>query len=103
MVTTNSTTANPVSLSLHRTLQQNIEMVEGKLIVQDWRFNTWPEGVHSRLRIELEEISHGTTKLVLTQSGIPYEDKYGNHDLQITTENGWRNMILTRIKTVFGY
>lgn len=98
-----------------------------RLLVQDWRFNNWRDGDYSRLRIEMEEVSQGTTGeretpqqvppvlnsdatnpslpavLRLRQTGIPYEDKFGNHDLQVTTENGWKNMIFNRIRTVFGF
>jgi len=56
----------------------NIELVQDKKIVQDWRGEEecWPKDHYSRLTIELEEIEEDT-KLTLLQSGVPeecYED-----------------------------
>lgn len=79
------------------------ELVPGKRIVQDWRFNTWPARIYSKVVIELEEPEPGHTKITITQVGIPEEDQYGNRDVVGTTENGWRNLIIHRIKAVFGY
>lgn len=39
----------------------------------------------------------------MTQSDVPEEDKYGNENVLETTETGWRNQILKRIKVVYGY
>lgn len=53
--------------------------------------------------IKLEEPEQGTTILTLHHTGIPHEDKYGNSDVEGTTRNGWQQLILHRIKAVFGY
>jgi hypothetical protein len=53
--------------------------------------------------IDIDESEPGHTKLSLTQTGIPEEDKYGNHDVVGTTENGWKNLIFYKIRAVFGY
>jgi activator of HSP90 ATPase len=139
---------------------KQVELVPGKRIVQDWRFNTWPEGHYSKVRclifraactrtscqaeaahaprpaasaprlqdsarrssaspeccssrsdratwlqvvIDIDESEPGLTKLTLTQTGIPEEDRYGNHDVVGTTENGWKNLIFYKIRAVFGY
>lgn len=29
----------------------NVELVEGKLIVQRWRFGNWPDGIYSMVKI----------------------------------------------------
>ena len=56
----------------------NIELVQDKKIVQDWRGeeDCWPKEHYSRLTIQLEE-TEGGTQLKLVQSGVPeecYED-----------------------------
>ena len=40
-----------------------------------------------------------------TQGSITLEQpcRYGNADVEATTRNGWHQMILRRIKMVFGY
>lgn len=53
--------------------------------------------------IKLEESEPGTTILTLHHTGVPHEDKYGNSDVESTTRNGWQQLILHRIKAVFGY
>eukprot|EP00892_Ulva_mutabilis_P000714 jgi/Ulvmu1/10643/UM066_0023.1 len=75
----------------------------GKLIVQDWRFTTWPDGLYSKVTLAIDEPEPGHTVVVMTQEGIPEEDKFGNHDVVGTTEHGWRQLIFFKIKAVFGY
>ena len=53
--------------------------------------------------IKLEAPEQGTTVLTLHHTGIPHEDKFGNSDVEGTTRNGWQQLILHRIKAVFGY
>ena len=53
--------------------------------------------------IEIEEPEPGHTHVTLTQTGIPEEDKFGNHDVLGTTEKGWRDLIFYRIRAVFGF
>lgn len=72
-------------------------------IEMDWRFSTWADGCMSKVVIELEEKERGSVTLRLTQTGVPEEDRFGNHDVLKVTEMGWRSQILTRIKSVFGY
>lgn len=79
------------------------ELTPHTRIVQDWRFSNWEEGLYSKVVIDIEELQAGTTNVTMTQTGVPHEDKYGHHNVVETTENGWRNLILRRIKTVFGY
>mmetsp|Transcript_10242 Transcript_10242/g.27927 ORF Transcript_10242/g.27927 Transcript_10242/m.27927 type:complete len:342 (-) Transcript_10242:21-1046(-) len=74
-----------------------------QLIEMDWRFSSWGDDCVSKVRIELEEKDRGSVTLKLTQSGIPEEDRFGNHDTIKVTEMGWRSQILTRMKQVFGY
>jgi hypothetical protein len=53
--------------------------------------------------IEIAEPEPGHTVVTLTQTGVPDEDKFGNHDVVNTTEQGWRNLIFHRIRAVFGF
>jgi len=40
---------------------RQVELVAGVRIVQTWRAGSWPEGVHSIVRFELEPDGSGTT------------------------------------------
>ncbi|KAL3150949.1 hypothetical protein ABBQ32_000695 [Trebouxia sp. C0010 RCD-2024] len=79
------------------------ELVPFSNLKLDWRFGNWPDCVMSKVDIKLEEPEQGTTILTLHHTGIPHEDKYGNSDVEGTTRNGWQQLILHRIKAVFGY
>jgi activator of HSP90 ATPase len=72
-------------------------------IEMDWRFSSWPDGTVSRVVIELEEETKGAVTLKLKQTGIPMEDRFGNHDVVAMTQAGWKNQVLTRMRKVFGY
>ena len=56
----------------------NIEIIPGKKIVQNWRGEEecWPEGHYSIITIELAEVEGGT-RLDFTQEDMP-EDCYDN-------------------------
>ena len=60
---------------------RTIELVPNRRIVQAWRPKTWPDGVYSIVRIELEQ-SGSETRLTLHQTGIP-EGESGH------LESGW--------------
>ena len=49
-----------------------LEIKPPSLIVQKWRASDWPEGVTSRVTIELQE-KRGATTVTLTQEGVPAE------------------------------
>lgn len=51
---------------------KNIELEPGKKIVQSWHASDWPEGVFSKLTIELKPKDDGT-ELTLHQTGVPAE------------------------------
>ncbi|CAN1772889.1 Activator of 90 kDa heat shock protein ATPase homolog 1 [Linum perenne] len=53
----------------------NVELQEGKLIVQKWRFGSWPDGIISTVRLTLEEPEAGMTIVKLTHTDIPEEDR----------------------------
>lgn len=81
----------------------NLELQEGKLIVQRWRFGSWPDGIHSTVRLTLEEPESGVTVVKLTHTDIPEEDRYGNSTVVENTERGWRDLIFHKIRAVFGF
>ncbi|KAI4365433.1 hypothetical protein MLD38_021417 [Melastoma candidum] len=81
----------------------NVELQEGKLIVQKWRFGNWPDGVVSTVKLAFEEPEPGVTVIRLTHSDIPEEDRYDNATVAENTERGWRNLTFHRIRAVFGF
>lgn len=81
----------------------NVELQEAKLIVQRWRFGSWPDGIHSMVRLTLEEPEPGVTIVNLTHTDIPEEDRYGNSTVVENTERGWRDLIFHKIRAVFGF
>ncbi|KAL1351401.1 hypothetical protein HN51_015310 [Arachis hypogaea] len=81
----------------------NVELQEAKLIVQKWRFGSWPDGVHSLVKLVLEEPEPGVTVVKLTHNDVPEEDRYGNATVVENTERGWRDLIFQRIRAVFGF
>ncbi|KAJ0242493.1 hypothetical protein HA466_0209480 [Hirschfeldia incana] len=81
----------------------NLELEEGKLIVQKWRFGSWPDGLDSTVKITFEEPESGVTIVNLTHTDVPEEDRYGNATVVENTERGWRDLIFHRIRAVFGF
>ncbi|KAG2246051.1 hypothetical protein Bca52824_085679 [Brassica carinata] len=99
----------------------NVELEEGKLIVQKWRFGSWPDGLDSTVTITFEEPEPGVTIVNLTHTDIPEEDRvirsilaplmlsdgfpltYGNATVVENTERGWRDLIFHMIRAVFGF
>ncbi|KAM7271106.1 hypothetical protein ACFE04_030320 [Oxalis oulophora] len=81
----------------------NLELVEGKLIVQKWRFGSWPDGIDSTVKLVLEEPEPGVTVINLTHTDVPEEDRYGNSTVVENTERGWRDLIFHKIRAVFGF
>ncbi|GFZ20925.1 aha1 domain-containing protein [Actinidia rufa] len=81
----------------------NVELQEGKLIVQKWRFGNWPDGIQSTVRLTFEEPEPGVTIVKLTQTDVPEEDRYGNATVVDNTERGWRDLIFHKIRAVFGF
>lgn len=81
----------------------NVELQEGKLIVQKWRFGSWPDGIHSMVRLAFDEPEPGVTIVKLTHTDVPEEDRYGNATVVENTERGWRDLIFHKIRAVFGF
>jgi len=61
---------------------RHVELVPGKRVVQVWRAKTWPEGVYSIARFELQVDGKGT-KLVFDHDGFPA-------DMKEHLANGWQ-------------
>jgi activator of HSP90 ATPase len=53
---------------------RNVELVKDKRVVQAWRAKTWPEGVFSIARFQLEADGRGT-KLVFDHEAFPADMK----------------------------
>ncbi|KAJ0027604.1 hypothetical protein Pint_36391 [Pistacia integerrima] len=82
---------------------KNLELQEGKLIVQKWRFGSWPDGIDSTVRLTFEEPEPGVTIVKLKHVDVPEEDRYGNSTVVENTERGWRDLIFHKIRAVFGF
>jgi activator of HSP90 ATPase len=65
---------------------RHVELVAGKRVVQAWRAKTWPEGLYSIARFELEPSGKGT-RLVFDHDGFPAEMK--EHLAQGWQANYW--------------
>ena len=61
---------------------RQVELVSGKRVVQAWRAKTWPEGLYSIVRFELQAEGAGT-KLVFDHDGFPA-------DMQDHLAKGWQ-------------
>lgn len=72
---------------------KNLELIDGKKVVQKWRADDWPEGRYSDLTIELEAEGKGT-KLTLTQENVP-DDKADEID------DGWHQYYWEPMKEYF--
>ena len=72
----------------------NLELVEGRRIVQAWWASEWPEGAFSVLRLELRPAGRGT-RLVVDHLGIPDEFRDG-------VDSGWHEFYWTPLKAYLG-
>ncbi|KAK3200098.1 hypothetical protein Dsin_023513 [Dipteronia sinensis] len=79
---------------------KNLELEDGKLIVQKWRFGSWPDGIDSTVRLTFDEPEPGVTVVKLIHTDIPEEDRNGNATVVENTERGWRDLILHKIRAV---
>ena len=50
----------------------NIDLIQDRKILQNWRMKDWPEGHHAMLLIGIKEVKGGI-KLSIVQKGIPSE------------------------------
>ncbi|GAB4843770.1 hypothetical protein Ancab_013735 [Ancistrocladus abbreviatus] len=82
---------------------RNVDLQQGKLIVQKWRFGSWPDGIYSTVRLTFDEPEPGVTHIKLVQTDVPEEDRYGNETVVENTERGWRDLIFHKIRAIFGF
>lgn len=74
---------------------ENIDLVEGSLIVQKWRASEWPKKHFSEVRFEIEEDGTGS-KLIFTQNNVP--DDFGDEIAQ-----GWHEHYWDKMKETYGW
>ena len=82
---------------------ETIEYVPAERIVQKWRFRNWAASHFSLVTITFRHPEPGNCFVDLVQTNVPETDAFGNESVMDTTENGWKNQIFSRIRTVFGY
>jgi uncharacterized protein YndB with AHSA1/START domain len=70
----------------------NVDLVPARRIVQAWRHRRFPEGIFSIDAVTLTPTPDGGTELVLVHRGVP-------KDLIPETEQAWRDLYWSRIKT----
>jgi activator of HSP90 ATPase len=63
-----------------------------------WRFKEWADDQYSQVKITLEAVDSSSTKLTLTQTGIPHLDRYGNAGQVEKVEQGWQTFFWLRIQ-----
>jgi activator of HSP90 ATPase len=68
---------------------RHVELVPGKRVVQAWRAKTWPEGLYSIVRFELQPDGRGT-KVVFDHDGFPSEME--EHLAKGWQSNYWDNL-----------
>ncbi len=73
---------------------RNVELVPDRRIVQAWRAASWPEGVYSIARFELEA-KGGGTRLVFDHTGFPA-------GLRDHLAGGWQEHYFGPLKKYFG-
>lgn len=70
---------------------RQIELKKNKRIVQAWRVGSWPEGVYSIVKFDIDG-SDGSTVVTLDQSGFP-------DDAEPHLEVGWHKMYWSPLRT----
>ncbi|KAL0383778.1 UNVERIFIED_CONTAM: Activator of heat shock protein ATPase [Sesamum calycinum] len=69
---------------------RNLELQEGKLIVQQWRFGSWPDGIVSTVRLTFDEPESGVTIVKLTHTDVPEEDRFDEKDIsKVLSSENW--------------
>ncbi|RYR20684.1 hypothetical protein Ahy_B03g065897 [Arachis hypogaea] len=63
-----------ISIFVGSIIGTNMELQEAKLIVQKWRFGSWPDGVYSLGKLVLKEPEPGVTVVKLTHNDVLEED-----------------------------
>eukprot|EP00923_Selenidium_pygospionis_P004702 GHVN01007751.1.p1 GENE.GHVN01007751.1~~GHVN01007751.1.p1 ORF type:complete len:106 (+),score=24.82 GHVN01007751.1:149-466(+) len=79
-----------------------LEVKENEVIVMSWRSIEWNDGHMSKVKIIFEKDGPESTKVHLTHTGVPNEDKHGNPCLT-RCEDGWKQNIFDRMEMLLGY
>ncbi|MDE1762192.1 MAG: SRPBCC domain-containing protein [Candidatus Micrarchaeota archaeon] len=74
---------------------KNLKLAKGRLIVQSWRADDWPEGHYSTVTFKLAKNGKGT-KLSFIQTDVP-ASKYKE------LKSGWKEYYWDKIKEYFEY
>jgi activator of HSP90 ATPase len=69
---------------------ENLELLEGKKIVQTWRASDWPEGAVSKVTFTFARAKKGT-KMTFTQTGVP-------DDFVEDIKQGWKDFYWAPMK-----
>lgn len=67
-----------------------------RVILQNWRLDTWPDGYHSTVRIELSSEEAGTCVMDFAHTGVPYMEME-------RAKEGWNKNFWEPIKMIFGW
>ncbi len=73
---------------------RNLELIPTRRIVQAWRAVSWPEGVHSIAKFELQTQASGT-RVIFDHTGFPPE-------LAEHLESGWNENYWTALQKYLG-
>jgi activator of HSP90 ATPase len=73
---------------------RNVELVPDRRIVQAWRAASWPEGVYSIVRFELQA-QGGGTRMIFDHTGFPAK-------LRDSLASGWKEHYFGPLKKYFG-
>jgi len=72
-----------------------VELQPFTRIVQDWRLKSWPQGVTSRVTIDIKQTKEDT-KVTITQTGVPSKEVE-------STREGWQRYYFHAMKRSFGF
>eukprot|EP00744_Colponema_vietnamica_P005185 GILI01007619.1.p3 GENE.GILI01007619.1~~GILI01007619.1.p3 ORF type:complete len:146 (-),score=43.99 GILI01007619.1:878-1315(-) len=80
---------------------ENVEIVNNEKLVQKWRQSAWAD--YSTVTLEFRPFGDERCQVILKQTGIPEEDKFGNGGQLEKTLFGWKTYFFTGIKEMLGF
>lgn len=74
-------------------------------LVMAWRTPEFPDGYYSKVEIELSipDEDYDIVRMDLKHTGVPADDKFGNHDFAKRIEAGWSDRWFVGIHKGLGY
>ncbi len=72
----------------------NLDLADGRRIVQAWRARNWPEGAWSIATFTLTPAAGGKTALAFSHTGVPETHRAAH-------EQGWKDFYWSRMKKHF--